>query len=145
LLRILWGTRRQVRGLLGIRLQTADAAARLTTTPGVCLTTLGPGAANAIAGVAHAYLDRAPVLLLTAQLPETVSPQQTHQFIDLQALLAPITKGSFQIRPDNAPEAVPAALQLATSGRPGPVHIQISNDAAARPVDTRQAAQAAPL
>jgi acetolactate synthase-1/2/3 large subunit len=123
----------------------ADAAARLTTTPGVCLTTLGPGAANAIAGVAHAYLDRAPVLLLTAQLPETVRPQQTHQFIDLQALLAPITKGSFQIRPDNAPEAVPAALQLATSGRPGPVHIQISNHAAAQPVHTRQAAYAPPL
>src|SRR5262245_178612 len=117
----------------------ADATARLTGVPGVCLTTLGPGAANAIAGVAHAYLDRAPVLLLTAQVPERVRPHHTHQLIDLQALLAPITKGSFQIRPDNAAEAVALALALATSGRPGPVHLQISNDDAARAVDTYQA------
>src|SRR5262245_66692247 len=48
----------------------ADATARLTGRPGVCLTTLGPGAANAIAGVAHAYLDRAPVLIFTAQVPD---------------------------------------------------------------------------
>ncbi len=122
----------------------ADATARLTGTPGVCLTTLGPGAANAIAGVAHAYLDRAPVLVLTAQVPETVRPQQTHQFIDLQALFAPITKGSFQVRPDSAPEAIPTALHLATSGRPGPVHVQISNDTATQPVDTRQAAPPPP-
>jgi acetolactate synthase-1/2/3 large subunit len=122
----------------------ADANARLTGTPGVCLTTLGPGVANAIAGVAHAYLDRAPVLVLTAQVPESARPQQTHQFIDLQALLAPITKGSFQVRPDSAPEAVPAAFHLAASGRPGPVHLQISNDAAAQPVDTHQAVHSPP-
>jgi acetolactate synthase-1/2/3 large subunit len=122
----------------------ADATARLTGKPGVCLTTLGPGAANAIAGVAHAYLDRAPVLVLTAQVSETLHLQHTHQFIDLHALLAPITKGSFQIQPDNAPEAVPAALQLATSGRPGPVHLQISNDIAAQPVDTHPAAPTPP-
>src|SRR5262245_28051718 len=111
----------------------ADATARLTGTPGVCLTTLGPGVANAVVGVAHAYLDRAPVLILTAQVPDHLRPQHTHQFIDLGALFAPITKGSLQATPGNAGSIVPRAIQLATSGRPGPVHIQVSNDVAAQP------------
>src|SRR6266545_4423835 len=53
----------------------ADATARLTGKPGVCMTTLGPGAANAVAGLAHAYLDRAPVLVLTAQVSEILHLQ----------------------------------------------------------------------
>ena len=61
----------------------ADATARLTGKPGVCLTTLGPGAANAVAGVAHAYLDRAPVLIVTAQTPNHLLPDHTHQVLDL--------------------------------------------------------------
>jgi acetolactate synthase I/II/III large subunit len=117
----------------------ADATARLTGTPGVCLTTLGPGAANAVVGVAHAYLDRAPVLILTAQVPEHLHAYHTHQLIDLPALVAPITKGSLQVRPENAWDAIPAAIQLAMSGRPGPVHVQISNDDAAQPAPERRA------
>src|SRR5512142_409859 len=53
----------------------ADVTARLTT--------LGPGAANATAGLAHAFLDRAPVLVITAQIPGRLRPMQTHQYIDL--------------------------------------------------------------
>jgi acetolactate synthase-1/2/3 large subunit len=120
----------------------ADAAARLTGTPGVCLTTLGPGAANAMAGVAHAALDRAPVLILTAQVPDHLRPQYTHQFVDLGALFAPVTKGSLQATPGNARSIVPRAIQLATNGRPGPVHIQVSNGVAAQPADPAPAAQA---
>src|SRR5258706_3482302 len=80
----------------------ADAGARLTGTPGVCLTTLGPGAANAVAGVAHAYLDRSPVLILTAQIPEHLHAYHTHQLVDLRALLAPITNDALQVRPVHA-------------------------------------------
>src|SRR5262245_31435130 len=98
----------------------ADAAARLTGSPGVCLTTLGPGAANAVVGVAHASLDRAPVLILTAQLPDHLRPRHTHQFVDLAALFTPITKGSLQVTPGNARSIVPRAIQLAQEGRPGP-------------------------
>ena len=61
----------------------ADANARLTGKPGVCLTTLGPGAANALVGLAHAYLDRAPVLIITAQTNESYLPDYTHQVLDL--------------------------------------------------------------
>jgi acetolactate synthase-1/2/3 large subunit len=106
----------------------ADATARLTGSPGVCLTTLGPGATNAVAGVAHAYLDRAPVLVITAQKPDRLLPDYTHQVIDLNALFTPITKRSVKLRPEGARETVRRALDLATAGRPGPVHLQISND-----------------
>lgn len=111
----------------------ADTWARLTGRPGACLTTLGPGATNAVAGVAHACLDRGPVLVLTAQLPAALRPHHTHQFVDLQALFAPITKASFEATTDNAADLVPLAVRHATTGRPAPVHIQVSNDIAARP------------
>lgn len=106
----------------------ADATARLTGKPGVCLTTLGPGASNAVAGVAHAYLDRSPVLIITAQVPDRLHGRHTHQLVDLHALYAPITKGSFKLQPRGAAETVRAALDLAMHARPGPVHLQISNE-----------------
>ncbi len=112
----------------------ADATARLTGKPSACLTTLGPGAANAVAGVAHAYLDRAPVLVITAQTPEHLLPNHTHQVLDLAALFTPITKGSFPVQADKVRATVQAALQLTMSGRPGPVHLRISNETAAQPM-----------
>ncbi len=111
----------------------ADATARLTGKPGVCLTTLGPGAANAVAGVAHAYLDRAPVLIISAQTPDALLPDHTHQVLDLAALFAPITKGTFQVQPMGARATVRSALALTTRARPGPVHLRISNEDAAQP------------
>lgn len=110
----------------------ADATARLTGKPGACLTTLGPGAANAVVGVAHAYLDRSPVLLVTAQTPDRLRPHHTHQVVDLHALFTPITKGSFKLQAAGADETVRTALELVTSGRPGPIHLQVSNEDAAR-------------
>src|SRR3954470_3033920 len=61
----------------------ADSYARLTGTVGVCLTTLGPGATNATVGLAHAHLDRAPIILITAQKPDALLPDYTHQVLDL--------------------------------------------------------------
>jgi acetolactate synthase I/II/III large subunit len=109
----------------------ADATARLTGRPGVCLTTLGPGALNAVAGVGHAYLDRAPVLVITAETPGHLLAYHTHQVIDLAALFAPITKGSFAVTAATVGEIVPYALALIQTGRPGPVHLRLSNEAAA--------------
>jgi acetolactate synthase-1/2/3 large subunit len=108
----------------------ADATARLTRKPGGCLTTLGPGATNAVAGVAHAYLDRAPVLVITAQTPEYLLSHYTHQVVDLQALFTPITKASFKMDAQNVRQIMNNALDLTMQGRPGPVHIAISNEAA---------------
>jgi acetolactate synthase-1/2/3 large subunit len=111
----------------------ADATARLTGKPAACLTTLGPGAANSVAGVANAFLDRAPVLVITAQTPDDLIPIQPHQFIDLASLFAPITKASIKLEPGGAVDTVRRGLELALSGRPGPVHLQVSNEAAGRP------------
>ena len=108
----------------------ADAMARITGKPGVVLTTLGPGATNAVAGVAHAYLDRSPVLVITAQKPDVLLPDYTHQVLDLHALYTPITKGSFKVTAANVQATMHHALQLAQAGRPGPVHLQISNEEA---------------
>jgi acetolactate synthase I/II/III large subunit len=108
----------------------ADATSRLTGKTSACLTTLGPGAANSVAGVAHAFLDRAPVLVITAQLPDDLIHRQPHQFVDLAALFAPVTKASLKLAPEGAAGTVLRALELTRSGRPGPVHLQVSNKAA---------------
>lgn len=106
----------------------AAASARLTGKTAACLTTLGPGATNAVTGVAHAYLDRAPVLAITAQSPERLVSRHTHQVVDLEALFAPITKASLALKPDGADETVRQAVALTRSGRPGPVHLRLGND-----------------
>ena len=79
----------------------ADAWSRVTGRPGVCLTTLGPGAANAVAGLSHAYLDRSPILIIPAQKPDTLLPAYTHQVLDLHALYRPITKASIKLDAGN--------------------------------------------
>ena len=115
-------------------LYMAAAAARLEGRPGVCLTTLGPGLANAIAGLGHAWLDRAPLLLLTAQVPAALSGRHTHQLLDQQALTRPLTKATRALCPgDDARSIVHDLLRTALSGRPGPVHLQLSRDVAASP------------
>ncbi len=104
----------------------AAVTARLTGVPGVALSTLGPGAANAFAGLAHAHLDRCPVLLLTAQTDLDMPPQHTHQVLDLQASFAPITKLTRQLTPASAESDLQAAWHALTTGRPGPVHLSMS-------------------
>src|SRR5688572_22847555 len=117
----------------------ADAAARLTGRPGVCLTTLGPGAGNAVAGLAHAYLDRAPVLLLTAQSIRALLSYHTHQVLDLQALFKPITKQTQELTPAHVRRTTLEALALTQAGRPGPVHLGLSSDTAAQPAEPEPA------
>ena len=124
-------------------LYMAAAASRLEGRPGVCLTTLGPGLANAIAGLGHAWLDRAPLLLLTAQVPDALAGQHTHQLIDQQALTRPLTKAAHALRPgEDAAGIVHDLLRRAVSGRPGPVHLQVSRDVAADPSVSSSSSQA---
>ncbi|MFK7805629.1 MAG: thiamine pyrophosphate-binding protein [Anaerolineae bacterium] len=104
----------------------ADAYARVTGQVGVVLTTLGPGAMNAAAGISHAFLDRAPVLIITAKMLEAVLPAHTHQVLDQAAILSPMTKASFTLSPENVHDTMKHALRLTKIGCPGPVHIQVS-------------------
>ena len=108
----------------------ADAFARATGRPGCVLTTLGPGALNAVPGIGHAWLDRAPVVLITAQKPDTLLPDYTHQVVDLQAVFAPITKRTLKVSPLNAAAELGPTVALTMQGRPGPVHLQVSNEEA---------------
>ncbi len=106
----------------------AEATATMTGVPGVCLATLGPGATNLVTGVAHAYLDRAPVIALSGQLPAERYEIATHQRLDLVALFAPITKWQATVTAGNAAAVVERALRVAERARRGPVYLQVPSD-----------------
>src|SRR5439155_1617153 len=111
----------------------AEAGAMLTGVPGVCLATLGPGATNLVTGIAHAYLDRAPVLAFTGQLPADRYEIATHQRLDLGELFAPITKWHAKLSPSNAAAVMERALRTAQRARRGPVHIEVASDVPTQP------------
>jgi acetolactate synthase I/II/III large subunit len=96
--------------------------------PGVCSTGVGPGATNAVNGVAHAHLERAPMLLFTDCYPAEVYRHLPRQRVDQVELFHAITKGSFPIADDCAERSTHRALQLAMDGRPGPVHLDLPDD-----------------
>jgi acetolactate synthase-1/2/3 large subunit len=96
--------------------------------PGVCSTGVGPGATNAVNGVAHAYLERAPMLLFSDCYPAEVYRHLPRQRIDQVELFRAVTKGTFPIAADSAERSTRRALQLAMEGRPGPVHLDLPDD-----------------
>jgi acetolactate synthase I/II/III large subunit len=112
----------------------ADVYGRLTGQAGVCLSTLGPGATNLITGVADANLDGAPLIAITAQVSTDRMHVEAHQYLDLVALFAPITKWSKQIvQPNSTPEIVRKAFKIAQTEKPGAVHINVPENVAAMP------------
>lgn len=118
----------------------ADVYGRLTGKAGVCLSTLGPGATNLMTGVADANLDGAPLVAITGQVGTDRMHIESHQYLDLVAMFAPVTKWNAQIvRPDNTPEIVRKAFKVAQSEKPGAVHIDLPENIAAMPL------QASPL
>ncbi len=113
----------------------ADVYGRLTGKAGVCLSTLGPGATNLMTGVADANLDRAPLVAITGQVGTDRMHIESHQYLDLVAMFAPVTKWNAQIvRPSNTPEIVRKAFKIAQSEKPGAVHIDLPENIAAMPV-----------
>src|SRR5580704_5422477 len=108
----------------------AQVLGQITGTPGVCFATLGPGATNLVTGVANAYLDRAPLLAVTAQIPVAVRETLTHQRLDLAALFAPITKRTAVVGTANTSQLVDHCLSLAAAPRPGPVLLILPSDTA---------------
>ncbi len=110
----------------------AGVTGEFTRETGVVLATVGPGAANLVNAVAHAFLDRAPLLVLSAQVPAALAPLLPHQQVDLENLFRPITKWSATLTGENTPAMVERALALATAGRPGPVYLALPSDIARR-------------
>ncbi len=96
--------------------------------PGVCSTGVGPGATNAVNGVAHAQLERAPMLLFTDRYPDDMYRHLPRQRVDQERLYRPITKGTFPVADDTSERSTHRALQLAMEGRPGPVHLDLPDD-----------------
>lgn len=114
----------------------ADVYGRLTGKAGVCLSTLGPGATNLMTGVADANLDGAPLVAITGQVGTDRMHIESHQYLDLVAMFAPVTKWNKQIvRPSITPEVVRKAFKVAQSEKPGAVHIDLPENIAAMPVE----------
>jgi acetolactate synthase-1/2/3 large subunit len=121
----------------------AVAYGRLTGRPGVCLVTRGPGAAQASVGVHTAAQDSAPLLLLVGQVSRDVRGREAFQELDVPAVFGPMAKWAAEADdPDRLPELLARAVQVAVSGRPGPVVLALPEDVLAA---TTRAGDARPV
>jgi acetolactate synthase I/II/III large subunit len=108
----------------------ADGYARASGRVGVCMATSGPGATNLVTGIATAMLDSIPLIAITGQVSSKVLGSDAFQEVDITGITLPITKHNFLVtRAEDIAPAVRLAFQIATSGRPGPVLIDITKDA----------------
>jgi acetolactate synthase-1/2/3 large subunit len=107
----------------------AGMTGRLTSRPGVCLTTLGPGAANMVIGVGEAYLGYQPMVALSGQLSRACQREPRKQFLDLMSVFRPITKEAISIgTASEVPSAARRAFDVASGERPGPVYLELPED-----------------
>jgi acetolactate synthase-1/2/3 large subunit len=107
----------------------ADGYGRIKRKPGVCFATSGPGATNLVTGISTAYMDSAPMVAITGQVPRAMIGKDAFQECDIMGICTSITKYCFQ--PTSAteiPEMVKKGFHIAESGRPGPVLIDIPKD-----------------
>ena len=107
----------------------ADGYARSTGRPGVVLVTSGPGATNAITGIATAYMDSIPMVVISGQVQSHLIGTDSFQETDMVGVSRPIVKHSFLVRTaEEIPETIKKAFYIATTGRPGPVVVDIPKD-----------------
>ncbi|PYN31970.1 MAG: acetolactate synthase large subunit [Candidatus Rokuibacteriota bacterium] len=114
----------------------ADAYGRLTGRPGVCLSTLGPGATNLATGVADANLDRAPLVAITGQAGRDRIHKESHQRVDIVEHFRPLTKWNTRVETSGViPEVIRKAFKLAESEKPGACHVEVPEDLAREETD----------
>ncbi|OPY12463.1 MAG: Acetolactate synthase isozyme 2 large subunit [Syntrophus sp. PtaU1.Bin005] len=107
----------------------ADGYARATGKVGVCLSTSGPGATNLVTGIATAFMDSSPVVALTCQVNTSLMGRDSFQETDIVGITLPITKHSYQVNNvNNLASVLRRAFQLARSGRPGPLLVDMPRD-----------------
>lgn len=107
----------------------ADGYARASGKVGVCIGTSGPGATNLVTGIATAYMDSSPVLAIAGQVATGLIGNDAFQEVDTLGLTMPITKHNFQaMRADEIPGIIKSSFYIASSGRPGPVAIDLPKD-----------------
>ena len=110
----------------------ADGYARATGKVGVCMATSGPGATNLVTGIATAYMDSIPVVAITANVGTPLLGKDSFQEIDIAGVVMPITKHSFIVkRVEDIAPTLRRAFEIAQSGRPGPVLVDITKDSTA--------------
>ncbi len=108
----------------------AEGFAAATGRVGVCMATSGPGATNLVTPLADANMDSVPVVAITGQVPSAAIGTDAFQEADIRGITMPITKHNFLItNPDEIPRAIAEAFHLASTGRPGPVLVDVSKDA----------------
>jgi acetolactate synthase I/II/III large subunit len=110
----------------------AAVTGELTGAPGAVLSTLGPGVSASATGLAHAFLDRSPLIYLSDRHPSAALGFTTHQAFDHVAVLAPILKGSVTVTAESASHAIAHAAQLALKEPRGPVHLDLPADVASQ-------------
>lgn len=107
----------------------ADGYARVSGKAGVCLATSGPGATNLVTGIATAYMDSSPIIAITGQVPSSIIGNDAFQEVDTTGITIPITKHNYLVqRASEISNTVEEAFYLATTGRKGPVLIDIPKD-----------------
>ncbi|MGB0467568.1 MAG: acetolactate synthase 3 large subunit [Pontibacterium sp.] len=107
----------------------ADAYARATGKAGVALVTSGPGATNAVTGIATAYMDSIPMVVLTGQVMSHLIGEDAFQETDMIGISRPVVKHNFSVqRPEDIPMIIKKAFHIAQTGRPGPVVVDIPKD-----------------
>lgn len=110
-------------------IHAADGYARVTGKVGVCLATSGPGATNLVTGIANAYMDSVPLVVLTGQVPASQIGTDAFQEVDITGITLPITKHNYLVKePEQLPQIVKKAFYIASTGRPGPVLIDLPKD-----------------
>lgn len=109
----------------------ADGYARATGNPGVAIVTSGPGATNTVTGIATAYMDSVPLVVITGQVPRAVIGTDSFQESDIVGITIPVVKHSFLLQStDELTQTIREAFHIASTGRPGPVLIDIPSDLA---------------
>ena len=107
----------------------ADGYARASGRVGVCVATSGPGATNLVTGIATAYMDSSPIVAITGQVPTHLIGNDAFQEADIIGITMPITKHSYQPKnPDLIPSMVKSSFEIAKTGRPGPVLIDVPKE-----------------
>ncbi|GIN95890.1 acetolactate synthase [Siminovitchia terrae] len=110
-------------------IHAADGYARATGKPGVCLATSGPGATNLVTGIATAYMDSVPMIIITGNVATSAIGSDAFQEADIIGITMPITKHSYQVRDvEDLPRIIREAFYIASTGRKGPVLIDIPKD-----------------
>ncbi len=110
----------------------ADGYARSTGKTGVCMATSGPGATNLVTGIATAYMDSVPMVIITANVAKSLLGKDSFQEVDIVGVTMPITKHNYIVQDvEELAETLRKAFYVASSGRPGPVLVDVTKDATA--------------